>query len=171
MQALLKAFWDIALWRRDPSHLPDSLTLVLVAATAYAAMSAVQSWMLYGADKLLARTAADLVLLVLLIWLVLAVTGRQHRLKQTLGAALGTGALLSPFVILLLAVRQPAGDHYGLALLVWGGSIAVILWYVFVLGHILRSALDTVLFTGVAIAVTYVVGSAAILTRLFPEGA
>jgi uncharacterized membrane protein len=84
---------------------------------------------------------------------------------------MGTGALLSPFVILLLTLKEPSADIYGLALLVWAGSVAVILWYVFVFGHIVRSALDTGLFTGVAIALTYVVASAAILTRMFPEGA
>jgi uncharacterized membrane protein len=97
-------------------------------------------------------------------------TGRRRRFNQTIEAALGTGALLSPFVILLLALKEPAGGNYGLALLVWAGSVAVILWYVFVLGHIIRSALDTGLFTGVGIAVTYVVASAAVLTQLFPDG-
>jgi hypothetical protein len=169
MQALLKAFWDIALLRRDPGHLPDSGTLVGVCALAYAAMSAVQSWMLTGSDRLFARTLADLALLVLLAWLLLAATGRSNRLRQTLGAVLGTGALLSPLVILLLALRGPAEANHGIALVVWAGSVAVILWYTFILGHIVRSALDTGWFTGVAIAITYVVASAALLTRIFPE--
>ena len=171
MQSLLKAFWDIALWRQDPSCLPDSPLLVIQSAAAYAALSALQSWMLYGADQLLGRTAADVALLVLPIWLLLVFTGRGHRSRQTLAAVLGTGALLAPFVILLLALKGPSGGTYGLALLVWAGSVAVILWYVFVFGHIVRSAFDTGLFTGVAIALTYVLASAAILTRIFPEGA
>ena len=171
MQALLKAFWDIALWRRDPGQLPDSMTLVTFTAAAYAALSAVQSWMIYGMDRLLARTGADLALTVLLVWALLALTRRTHRFNQTLSAVLGTGAMLSPLVILLLALRGPADASQVLALLVWAGSIGVILWFTFILGHIVRSALDTGLFTGVAIAVTYVVASAAALTRLFPEGA
>jgi hypothetical protein len=171
MQALLKSFWDIALWRRDPGCLPDSPTLLALSAFAYAVLSAVQSWMLYGHDQLISRTAADLVLLAVPLWLLLMFTGRRHRVRQTLSAVLGTSALLSPFVILLLTLKEPSADTYGLALLVWAGSVAVILWYVFVLGHIVRSALDTGLFTGVAIALTYVIASAAILTSLFPEGA
>lgn len=170
MLAFLKAFWDIALWRRDPSHLPDSLGLVTLTGAAYAAMSAVQSWMLQGTDRLLARTGADLALTALLVWLLLFVTRRMHRFNQTLSAVLGTGALLSPLVILLLALRGPADASHAVALLVWAGSVAVILWYTFILGHIVRTALDTGLFTGTAIAITYVVASAALLTRIFPEG-
>lgn len=169
MQALLKALWDIALWRRDPGHLPDSITLVGVCALAYAVMGAVQSWMLTGSDRLLARTLADLALLLLLVWLLLAATRRSHRINQTLTAVLGTGALLSPIVILLLALRAPAEANHAVALLVWAGSVGVILWYTFILGHIVRSALDTGWFTGVAVAITYVVASAALLTRIFPE--
>lgn len=171
MQALLKSFWDIALWRRDPSHLPDSSTLLLLAAAAYAALSAVQSWMIYGTASLLARTAADLGLTVLLVWLLLALTGRRGRFNQTASAVLGTGALLSPLIILLLALRGPGETSQLVALLLWVGSVGVVLWYVFIVGHIVRSALDTGLFTGVAVAVAFVLASAAILTRVFPEGA
>ena len=168
MQALLKAFWDIALWRRDPSHLPDSPTLVLLAGGAYAALSAVQSWLIYGTDALVLRTAADVGLSCLLVWLLLALARRPHRFNQTVSAVLGTGALLSPFVIMLLLLSNPSDSSYPLALFVWAGSVAVILWYTFVLGYIVRAALDTGLFTGTALAVCYLVASAAILSRLFP---
>jgi len=106
MQALLKAFWDIALWRRDPSQLPDSATLVIVTALAYAAFSGIQSWMLFGMDALFLRTVADLAVTVLLVWLLLSVARRRYRFNQTVSAVLGTGALLSPFVILLLALKD-----------------------------------------------------------------
>ena len=168
MQALLKAFWDIALRRSDPSHLPDSMTLVVVTALAYAAFSAIQSWMLFGMDALLLRTVADLAITALLLWLLLLIARRRHRFNQTVSAVLGTGALLSPFVILLLALKEPSGANYALALLVSVGSIGVIVWYTFILGHIVRSALDTGIFTGMAVAVAYLVASAAILSRLFP---
>lgn len=168
MQALLKAFWDIALWRRDPSHLPDSATLVIVTALAYAAFSAIQSWMLFGTEALLLRTAADLAVTAVMVWLLLSVARRRYRFNQTVSAVLGTGALLSPFVILLLALKDPSAANYPLALLVWAGSVGVIVWYTFVIGYIVRSALDTGLFTGMALAVAYLVASAAILSKLFP---
>jgi len=171
MQALLKAFWDIALWRRGPGDLPGSSALLGITAVAYSLLSAVQSWLIYGTDRLVQRTLADLALTLLLVWLLLTITGRSHRYRQTASAVLGTGALLSPLVILLILLKGAAAASQIVALLVWMGSVGVILWFTFVLGHIVRSALDTGLFTGVAIAITYVVASAAALTRLFPEGA
>jgi hypothetical protein len=113
----------------------------------------------------------DLVRTVLLFWGLLAVTGRRHRFNQTMSAVLGTGALLSPLVIGLLALRGPAETNQLVALAVWAGSVGVILWYAFIVGHIVRAALDTGLFTGVAVAVAYLVASAALLSRVFPEGA
>jgi len=168
MQALIKALWDIALHRRDPSFLPDSLVLVGVAAPGSAAASALPSWMIYGTQALVSRTVADLALTVLLFWLLLGVARRRHRFNQTITAVLGTGALLSPLVILLLALKDAAVASYPLALVVWAGSVAVIVWYTFVVGHIVRAALDTGPFTGMAVAITYLVASAAVLSRLFP---
>jgi hypothetical protein len=168
MQALVKAFWEIALWRRSPADLPDSAALLAASALAYAALSAAQSWLLFGTTSLVGRTLADLALLALPLWLLLALARRRPRYRQTLTALFGTGAVLSPFVILLLAFKAPAESSYPLALLVWGGSVGVVLWYLFVIGFILRAALDTGMFTGMAIALAYVAGSSALLSTLFP---
>lgn len=171
MTELFQAFTDIALRRRGPGDLPDSMALVAITAGAYAAFSAVQSWMLFGREDLLARTAADVVLAGALIWLLLLATGRLHRVRQTISAIFGTGALLSPLVILLLALKEPAAASQPLALVVWAGSVAIIVWFTLIVAHVLRAALDTGVFTSLAVSVAYVVGSAALLTWLFPAGA
>lgn len=168
MQALLKAFWDIALCRRSPADLPDSAALLLVAGAAYAAFSALQSWLLFGPAGVVARTLADLVLLAAPLWLLLALLRRLPRYRQTLSALLGAGAVLSPFLIALVVLKEPAATSQPLALLVWAGSVAVIVWYLLVVGCVLRAALETGLFAGVALALAYVLGSAAVLTSLFP---
>mgnify|MGYP005850408143 CR=1 FL=1 len=171
MQALIKAFWEVALWRRSPADLPDSAALLGLVGLAYAALSALQSWMIFGTTALLGRTLADLALLALPLWVLLAIARRRARYRQTLTALLGAGVVLSPFVIVLLALKTPAESAYPMALVVWGGSVAVVLWYLFAVGFILRAALDTGVFTGVAIALAYVAGSSAALSALFPAGA
>ncbi len=171
MQAIVKAFWELALLRRSPADLPDSATLLLVAAAAYAALSAVQSYMLFGTDAIALRTLADLSLLALPLWLVLALARRAARFRQTLTALLGAGAVLAPFVLLLLALKGAAESSHPLLLLTWAGTVGVVVWYLFVFGHVLRAALDTGMFTGVAMALAYVIGSSALLSALFPGGA
>lgn len=171
MREILKAFWDIALWRRDPGHLPDSVPLLAVTTAVYAVLSVLQSWLLFGTDRLLARTAADLVFSVLPLWVLLRVMGRAHRFNQTMTAVLGTGALLTPLVMLLQVVHGAVGAGNVGEVMVWAGSVAVVLWYIFIVGHILRSALDTGTFTGVAVAVAYLVANMQLMMWLFPEGA
>lgn len=169
MNPLLQAFVDIALLRRDPGALPASPLLLALAAAAYAAASALQSWLLYGADRLLGRTALDLALTMAMFWALLAVARRGHRYLQTATAVLGTGALLSPVIVLLIALKGPATANYVLALLAWVGSIGVIVWYTLIVGRVLQGALDIGFVTGLAIAITFLVASAAVLTQVFPD--
>lgn len=171
MTELVKAFIDIALRRRGPGDLPDSAALLALSVAAYAVFSAAQSWMLSGTQDLVARTALDVLLAGALLGALLLATGRRHRFRQTATAVFGTGALLSPLVIGLLALKAPAEASAPLAWLVWAGSVGVIVWYMLIVGHILRAALDTGMFTAMAVAVAYLVGSAMLLTWVFPTGA
>lgn len=171
MTQVLISLIEIARLRRDPSVLPASFTLVVILALAYAASSALQSWMLYESDRLVARTAADLVLTLGIFWLVLAVTRRLHRYRQTINAILGTSVLLTPFLILLIALQQPAEMLYPVKLVAWAASIGVIVWYTLIVGHILRSALEIGFVTSIAIAITTVLAANAALMKLFPAAA
>jgi hypothetical protein len=171
MVQVLISLVEIARLRRDPSILPASLTLVVIMALAYAASSAVQSWMLYASDRLIARTAADLGLTLGIFWLVLAVTRRLYRYRQTMNAILGTSVLLTPILLLLIAMQQPAEMYYAVKLMAWAASIGVIVWYTLIIGHILRAALEVGFVTSIAIAITTVLAANAVLAKLFPVAA
>jgi len=170
MAQVLISLVEIARLRRDPSALPASIALLIIMAAAYAGSSALQSWLLHDDDRLLARTAADLGLTLTIFWLVLAVTRRLYRYRQTMNAVLGTSVLLTPLLMLLLALQQPAETYYPIKLIAWAGSIGVIVWYTLIVGHILRSALEIGFVTSIAIAITSVIASNAVLIRLFPGG-
>ena len=171
MIQVLISLVDIARLRRDPGALPHSIVLLVIMAIAYAGSSAVQSWLLHEDDRLLARTAADLGLTLAIFWLVLAVTRRLYRYRQTMNALLGTSVLLTPLLMLLIAMQQPAEIYYPIKLLAWAGSIAVIIWYTLIVGHILRSALEVGFVTSIAIAITSVIASNSVLIKLFPDSA
>lgn len=171
MTQVLISLVEIARLRRDPSVLPASIVLLVIMAAAYAGSSALQSWMLYSNDRLLARMAADLGLTLATFWLVLAVTRRLYRYRQTMNAVLGTSVLLTPLLLLLIALQQPAEMYYPIKLVAWAGSIAVVVWYTLIVGHILRSALEIGFVTSIAIAITTVIVGNAVLGKLFPAAA
>lgn len=171
MTQVLISLVEIARLRRDPSVLPSSIVLLVIMAAAYAGSSALQSWMLYSDDRLLARTAADLGLTLVTFGLVLAVTRRLYRYRQTMNAVLGTSVLLTPLLMLLIALQQPAEMYYPIKLVAWAGSIAVVVWYTLIVGHILKSALEIGFVTSIAIAITTVIVGNAVLGKLFPVAA
>lgn len=169
MTQLLRSLFQIALLRRDPGVLPASVVLAALLAIAYAVTSGLQSWILYGSDRIVMRTAVDLGLSLALVWVVLTITRRGHRYPQTISAVLGTSVLVAPIVVLLLLLMQgPATSYYPVWLLARAGAVLVTLWFIVVIGHILRGALETGLLTGVAIALTWLIASRALAEKLFP---
>ena len=168
MTQLLRLLVQIALLRRGPSELPASTVLLVLAGVAYAAARAVRYWMRFGDDQLWARAAVDLGLMIALAWLVLAATRRLGRFRQTLTAMLGTAVVIAPIGIGLLVLQEQALLADALRWLAWVGSVALIIWYTLVVGHILKSALEVGLVTSVAIALTWLLASDALIRRIFP---
>jgi hypothetical protein len=168
MTQLLRLLVQIALLRRSPGELPASTVLLLLAAVAYGALRAVRYWMRYGDDQLWARAATDLGLMIALAWLVLAVTRLLGRFRQTLTAMLGAAVVIAPLGIALLVLQEQSSLADALRWLAWAGSVALIIWYTLIVGHILKSALEVGLVTSVAIALTWLLAGDALIRRIFP---
>lgn len=169
MTQVLRSLIDIAFLRRDPGALPASAAILSAAVIAYASVVAAQSWVLYGGDRLAQRVGLDLAFQLAALWLLLFVAQRVHRYRQTLIAVLGTGVLLAPISIALLMLQVPALAGGGVALLVGLVKLAFTVWVVLILAHILRSALDAHVVTGVAIALTLVVVEWMVVRTAFPR--
>jgi hypothetical protein len=166
MQQLVRVFWDIALFRRGPRDVPASWLLLAIVAALYVALSAVQSRLLFGPRLAIVRGLADLALTAAVFATALAVRRRGHRLLQTLSAMLGSGALLSLPMIAMLVARRELADGGAVTLLLSLLSVPLLVWYLFVVGHIVRQALEVPLFTGMAVAMTYVVLGYLLIERL-----
>jgi len=171
MAGLPSALFQIALLRKDPSGLPSSAASVVVFVIAYALADAVVG-RVAGFESVLPRTALDLSLTVPFFWLLLALTRRTHRFPQTLNAALGVYVLLAPVItLLLLLLKLPDRSGQGIAVLVNASYTLFVVWYLLIVGHILRSALDTGLVTGFAIAVTWTIATIAVSRSVFGAAA
>ena len=73
----------------------------------------------------------------------------------------------SALLALLLLLRLPARSGEALGVFVNAGYTLFVIWYLLIVGHILRSALDTGLVTGFAIAVTWTIVTIAVSRSVF----
>jgi hypothetical protein len=166
MTGLLSSLTQIALLRKDPGSLPSSAASVAFFILLFAAADLVIIWLDIN-DRLLLRTVLDVAIALSFVGLLLALAGRIHRFPQTMIAILGTDLLLTPPVIALLLLRSPARSNHAIALFSTAGMVLVVVWYLLIVGHVLRSALDTGLVTGFAIAVAWWFAAHAISLTLF----
>lgn len=165
---LWQVFWEIALWRRGPRDVPASGAVFAFTAVVYTATSVFQSFLLAGEEDAFTLGLADLAITLGLFSFVLLVSRHAHRWLQTSTAVLGCGTLFMLPSIGLLLVGQLLPSGGPLAFLVSLASLPLLVWYLFVLGHIVRHAIDSPLITGMAVAMTYFVVSYAAVMHIAP---
>lgn len=171
MGAYLQLFWDLCRARRGPADVPASSSLFVVLVLLYWMGSALQSRIAYGPGRFIGPATLDLVVTLAFFALVLGVTGRRHRYRQAVGAVLGTSILLTPPLLLLLVVQDPAVLPAGLDALLRVALLAIVVWYLVVVGSIMRAALDCGIVAGMGVSITYFLTGAALVASLFPPGA
>ena len=156
MLSILDVFLQIVLRRRGPDDLPDSRFLLLLSAIVYVLGQGVLAMSEYQTPgALVSSLILDLGLLCGWVWSLLRLTGHGPRLRQTLTAMFGTGALLGllmlPFTYWLDAGNEPGKLAVGPTI----GVLAVISWSVVVNAHIFSRALSTPFAAGLAAAIAY----------------
>ena len=169
MYALLRVFIDICLLRTGPQSLPSSGFLFGLCLAAYALAGLLLA--LHDASLLRAigQILVDAVILLVLLYLLLRRRGLEPRFLQTAIATVGTGALLGllalPVSYSVAGAAEAASGEAGLSSLL---LLALMLWSMIVLGHIVREAISSTLGTGVLLAFGYVLISLISIGILFP---
>lgn len=164
----LKAFWEICILQRAPQDLPSSRGLMYVSLLAYFAISLISGWLQLPPPIPLPAALLDTALLVVFIRAMLWVRTLDARFVQTLTAMAGAGALMGLVVLPLLYWQQQSGGGTeagftlpAFLLLLW------LAWSVVVIGNVLRHALSTLFFIGIALAVIYMHFSFQLMRFLF----
>jgi hypothetical protein len=170
MLRLAKAFWDIALWRRSPAHLPSSLFLLGLVAAAVALLEVLGALLPPGpSDRIFTRIALSVGLPLSFAWVVLAIARHRQRFLQTGSALLGVAVLaelvLYPLGSLLNVVGTDKPAAIPIGLLLFAGLI----WYLLACANIWRAALDSGLGLGLAVSVGYLLLSMALEQQLLPD--
>jgi hypothetical protein len=170
MLRLVKAFWDIAIWRRSPAHLPASMFLLGLVAAVVAVLEVLGALLPPGpSDRIFTRVVLSVGLPLIFAWAVLAVARHRQRFLQTGIALLGVGVLaelvLYPLSSLLNVLGSDDLVSIPLGLLAFGGLV----WYLLACANIWRAALDSGIGLGIAVSVGYLLLSTVLVQQLLPD--
>ena len=173
MNELVRLFTDIVFHRSGPADVPagDVLGKTLVAYLVVGAVALAPSSR--GMGEVVAQLAVDLAIVLVLFGGLLAFTGRGHRLRQTLAALFGTGALLSaasvPFIWIAAGAVDANADPGPAVVLASMTLLGLLFASILVTGHIVRCAMDWPYAGGVLIAIAHLALSLEIFGAVFPE--
>jgi hypothetical protein len=171
MLRLAKAFWDIALWRKTPAHLPASMFLLGLVAAVAALIEVVEALLPpTPSDRILTRVALSVGMPLAFTWAVLSIARHRQRFLQTgialLGVAVLAEVILYPLGVLFNYVGSDHPVAIPLGLLLFVGFI----WYLLACANIWRAALDSGLALGAAISIGYLLLSFALGHHLLLTG-
>jgi hypothetical protein len=166
LQAIIKAFWQIILFRSGPQTLPDSQLLLMFSGLIYVLSNVLFIFAQYPVYSLPA-VIVDLILISVWCCSLLAFFGMAGRIRQTLTAMFGAGALLQ-FITLPIIVTSGNGTPGAFTML---ALVIILLWSTAVHGYILSRALDKSFGIGIALAVVYFFISNGILGPLLVPAA
>jgi len=151
LQLLLRTFFDIIVLRKGPENLPASSLVLLVAIGLFGLSHFVSAALVrdtQAGDVVLGLASS--VLGYVLLWMILAATGHAGRFLQAVSATMGCGAILS---ILMTGAGTLLVSMLGQRITsaaVW----AIIIWSVFVKGHIIARTIERERTVGALMALT-----------------
>jgi ABC-type phosphate transport system permease subunit len=158
MLRLVKAFLDIALWRRTPAHLPASRLLLGLVALAAAALEVITAILAPESDqRIVARIVLSVGLPLAFAWAVLAVARHRERFLQTGSALLRVAVLTEILLYPIESLIHAVGDDRLVAVPLGVLLLVALVWYLLACANIWRCALDSRLGLGIAISVGYLV--------------
>lgn len=135
-------FIDICLFKAGPADVPSSHWLLKLTLLVYFILGVIVSRLDGAWDVSLFISLADMLVMMVFVWLILSFRGLQKRYKQTLTAMAGAGSCIGivgiPIVMLFNQVsEQERLSNYTMLLM-----IAVMFWSLMVTAHIFRFALE-----------------------------
>jgi len=166
MLRLLTLWIDLCLLRAGPQDVPASRVLLVLVLCAYALVSFVLSLTGYPPQTAARMAGVDLLLLAVFAGVPLYLLDKTARIRQTLAALAGSGALLG-IIALPVAHMLPAeqgADTPLLAALAW---LVLLGWSLLVMAHIMRHAMAVAFPIGLGVAVLYTLVATQVFGTLF----
>ncbi|MGD8589289.1 MAG: hypothetical protein PVG22_10720 [Chromatiales bacterium] len=164
MKTLLNHFVDLCLLRKGPQDTPFSTLLLGITGVLNVLVGVVMIVdVRTGVISALGESLFDAGLMLAVLYFALRSQNRRARFVQTATALMGTGLLLGLLALPLISwSRNTDSGEAGLLLL------ALIIWSMVVMGHILRHTFEIGLGIGIGLAFAYTLLSWNLALILFP---
>jgi hypothetical protein len=143
LATLARLYVGIALWRRGPQDLPAVGILLPLTISAYVIISLAIGELLPALRAgWAAQVLADTAFVALWYWVLLALAHRRERYLQTAAALFGLQSVLAaPSILSAWLVQRFSHDTAWLTV-AYIGALAVLVWTLTAVGHVLRAALE-----------------------------
>ncbi len=156
MKSLLKLFFDICMLRAKPQDVPASgalllLTVIVVVASGVPAiMNSVG-----GVTFAIMTCLLDVALTLVLLTIALNMMRLSSRLVQTATAMFGTGVIINLISLPVGWLLDGGVENSEYQLLGAVLYLALLIWSLVIMGHVLRHSFNLKLSGGILIAVAY----------------
>lgn len=167
MKRLIEQFWNICLLRKAPQDLPASDVLMFLAVTLYLTTSFLMAMPQLPLASSALAAVIDTLLMSGMSYIMLWARLMPERWRQTLTALAGSGALLGAIAIPLVYWEAQAGASSQAALVPQMLLLAMLVWNLAVIAHILRHALSIAMALGALLSTFYLYISIRIIRTLF----
>ena len=160
---LLRTLFDIALLRKGPQHIPDSLLVfgMAVGLWLFALLAGIVLVSSIDEAHFFPEILRVVALMAVYSGIVFA-AGYGPRIVRTLTAIIGCGALLSVLYAILYSSIGPVIGQDFLNLMI----LSFVLWSLSIKGHIIANAISTKWYVGALIAAAVFVGQRFVITIL-----
>lgn len=169
--ALARLYFAIAIWRRGPQDLPAVGILLPLTIAAYVLLSAAVGALLPSLHPgWLVQVVADALFVAAWYWLLLAIAHRRERYLQTATALFGLQTVLAAPSMAMIWLMQRTDQQASLRLPVYIGALALAIWTLVAIGHILRAALERPLALCLVLALLQMLLEELLFLRIFGPG-
>ena len=168
MAALFNLFLDLCLLRKGPQDVPASMLLLKLCLLAYGLIGLIVLLLSTPIPVALLQALLDIVLLSGLLYVGLTLYHHPERFEQTLTALAGSGALIALLAFPLMAwlMNEERGGDIALPSLL---LLALLVWSIAIMAHILRHAFAVSLWSGAWYAFGYTVLSWTLTGWISPQ--
>ena len=166
---LFKTFLNMCVFRYKPQDLPQSYDLLMLCLLIYTFINVLLAMTTTPFAQALQISVLDTVIITIITIFILKINRHYERWIKTLMALAGTGCIIGLFTLPLFAgafLLEVSELIQSLILMIY---LALLIWNIVIMGHILRHAMETSLGVGIVFAMIYLVITSTLISFVIPQ--